>query len=145
MQKIVTKYFLKISPKKPKKSLKFKDLGVECFFLAQLYFTFKDPLGTNCNIREAKLRVSLTLFENKKSHSSNVCTYFGDVVTEIASFASKTSPSGIRTRASMQHSPQAKLRVSCSAFSLRKTKASSYCYSLRLWCTFRDSNPGPTD
>ena len=40
-----------------------------------------------------------------------MCTYFGDMVTEIASFASKTSPSGIRTRDPLPHSPQAKLRV----------------------------------
>ena len=53
--------FSKFRLKKTKMPLNFKDLCVECNFLAELCFPFKDPPGTNCNIREAKLRVVLTL------------------------------------------------------------------------------------
>ena len=51
------------------------------------------------------------------------------------------APSGIRTRDPMQHSPQTKLRGWFDSQITRKQKLQAFW--LGVWCTFRDSNPGP--
>ena len=89
---------------------------------------------------QAKLRVCLTHKNKKKSHSDlAVCTYFGGSACRNSDFCKQNvafrdlNPGPNATFAAGENK-------SLSDSQEQKEKPFRSC-----WCTFRDSNPGPTD
>ena len=109
---------------------------------SKICFMAGTPYGAPSGIRtrdpmqhspQAKLRVILTLKKDKKESHSSFCVHIFRrlLPAEIASFASKTSPSGIRTRDPMQHSPHGEMKSHFDSEENKKRKPFKFLVHLQ--------------